>query len=215
MRTSKYTTKSVEEVIGDWPGYSRKTARTLLDKYGDPDEVTNQRLVWHDNGPWKRTILHREGPVHEFPIPHKDYLEQHIDYEVPPEKFDDLARYDGSVYPDRTKGELGASCHEEGANFLSLNLAHDVVTDEKTIEEAREEYAKILMKGKAGGSHEYMQGLQFDVPKGNPRDPDVTIATEKIKRNPRRLALVGIVLAVLYYLLGRGERNESRFDQST
>lgn len=202
------STRTVEAVIDDWPGYSRKTARTLREKYGEPDEVTPRRLVWYDNDPWKRTILHREGPTHEFPIPHKDYLEQHIDYRVPPEKFDDLAEYDGSVYPDRTKGELGASCHEEGANFLSLNLAHDIVTGEKTVEEARGEYAKTLMKGKAGGSPEYMQGLQFEVPAGDPRDPDVTIATEKISRNARKLAIGGVLLVALWYY--RVRRNRER-----
>ena len=199
---------TVGEIIGDWPGYSRKTAETLLEKYGEPDEATPRRLVWHDNGPWKRTILHREGPTHEFPIPHRDYLEQHVDYQVPPEKFDDLAEYDGSVYPDRTRGEIGASCHEEGANFLSLNLAHDVVTGEKTVEAARDEYARTMMKGKAGGSPEYMRGLQFDPPRGNPRDPDVTIATEKAKRNARTLGLVGVALVAVWYLFGknRGRR---------
>jgi hypothetical protein len=198
-------TTTVGELTGDWPRYSRKTAETLVEKYGAPDEATTQRLVWHENGPWKRTILHREGPTHEFPIPHRDYLEQYVDYRVPPEKFDDLAQYDGSVHADRTRGELGASCHEESANFLAVNLAHDVVTDRKTVEEARDEYARTMAKGKAGGSPEYMQGLQFDPPRGGTRDPDVTIATEKAKRNARYVALMGIALIGLVYL--RRKRN--------
>lgn len=202
--------QTVEDVVTDWPRYSRKTAETLVEKYGTPDEVTSQRLIWHDNGPWKRTILHREGPTHEFPIPHRDYLEQYVDYEVPPEMFDELAEYDGSVYPDRTKGELGAFCHEEGANVLSLNLAHDVISGEKTVEEARDEYAKIMAKGKAGGSAAYMQGLQFDVPAGNPRDPDVTIATDKIKRNARTLGLVGVALVAILYAVARRNRGSER-----
>jgi hypothetical protein len=207
MAPSQPSKRAVEKFVTDWPDYSRRTAETLLDEYGTPDEATPRRLVWHDNGPWKRTILHREGPTHEFPIPHRDYLEQHVEYQVPPEKFDDLAEYDGSVYPDRTKGELGASCHEEGANFLSLNLAHDVVTGAKTVEAARDEYAKTMMKGKAGGSPEYMQGLQFEVARGNPRDPDVTIATEKVKRNVGTLGLVGLgFVAALYYARRRNRR---------
>lgn len=207
MSTSQPSIQTAKETVDDWPGYSKKTAETLLEKYGEPDETTANRLVWHDNGPWKRTILHREGPRHEFPIPHRDYLEQHIDYKVPPEKFNNLAQYDGSVYPDRTKGEIGASCHEEGANFLSINLAHDIITGEKTVEEAREEYAKIMMKGKAGGTPDYMQGLQFDVPEGDPRDPDVTIVTEELKRNTRLLGVIGIALVgLVYYIFGRKRR---------
>lgn len=203
MATSDPSIQTVMEAIDDWPGYSRKTAETLLGKYGEPDEVTTNRLVWHDNGPWKRTILHREGPWHEFPIPHRDYLEQDIDYKVPPEKFNDLAQYDGSVYPDRTKGEIGASCHEEGANFLSVNLAHDIITGERTVEEAREDYAKIMAKGKAGGSPAYMRGLQFEPSEGNPRDPDVTYVTEVLRRNARTLGLVSLLVGVLYYILER------------
>lgn len=199
-------TQSIDELVSDWPGYSRKTAETLLEKYGRPDEATSQRLVWHDNGPWKRTILHREGPTHEFPVPHRDYLEQHVDYRVPPEKFDELARFDGSVYPDRTRGELGASCHQEGANLLSINLAHDIVTDQKTVDRARDEYAKIMMEGKTGGSPEYMRGLQFEVARGNQRDPDVTIATEKAKQNAPIIGLVGAVLAGIWYLSKRRKR---------
>lgn len=203
VATTEQSTQSATETIDEWPTYSKKTAETLLEKYGEPDEVTANRLVWHENGPWKRTILHREGPMHEFPIPHRDYLEQHIDYRVPPEKFDDLAQYDGSVYPDRTKGEIGASCHEEGANFLSLNLAHDIIRGEKTVEEARQDYAKIMAKGKAGGSPEYMQELQFDPPEGDSRDPDVTYVTEVLGRDAKTLAIVGGLAAILYFVWSR------------
>lgn len=213
MTLSSSSTRRVQVAIDDWPRYSRKTAETLLERYGEPDEVTGERLVWHENGPWKRTILHRTGPWHEFPIPHRDYLEQHVDYEVPPDRFDELARFDGSVYPDRTRGELGASCHTESANRLSLNLAHDVITGEKTVEEARDRYAKIMARGKAGGSPEYMQGLQFEPPGGSSRDADVTYLTEALGRNVRKLGLVAALAVALYYALGR--RRDRDTDRAT
>lgn len=213
MALSHPSKATVEEVIDDWPEKTRETAETLRDEYGEPHEATPNRLIWHDNAPWKRTVLHRDGPTHQFPIPHADYLEQYIDYQVPNEMFDDLAQYDGSVHADRTRGELGASCHTEGANFLSLNLAHDVVTGEKTVDEAREDYAAIMAKGKAGGSPEYMQGLQFPLPEGDQRDPDVTILTEEIEHNARKVglaALAGLVLGgVSYYVASRRRDRES------
>lgn len=202
--STERSTRTVEDIVEDWPRYSRKTARGLLEKYGPPDEATTSRLVWYDTGPWKRTILHRSGPLHEFPVPHRDYLEQHIDYGVPPGKFDDLARYDGSVLASRTRGELGATCHEEGANVLAVNLAHEIVTDQKTVEEAREAYAKIMAKGKAAGSPDYMESFQFEVPEGGQGDRDVTIVTDELKRNARMIPLLGLLLAgVVYYLKGR------------
>jgi len=38
-----------------------------------------------------------------------------------------LAKYDGTVASDRTRGELGARCDKEVANVLALNLAHEVI----------------------------------------------------------------------------------------
>ena len=35
---------------------------------------------------------------------------------------------DGSVSVHRTVGEISAKCDFEGANFLALNLANDVIT---------------------------------------------------------------------------------------
>lgn len=187
MGTSNPSTKTVEDVVADWPSKSKAAARELLAKYGEPDEATLQRLIWHDNGPWTRTVLHRDGPSHRFPVPHTDYLEQYVEYRVPPEKFDDLARFDGSVHAHRTRGELGASCHEEGANVLALNLAHDVITGERTVEQAREDYGRIMAKGKAGRTPEYMRALQFEVPRRDVTDPDETIVTAGIKQRARNL----------------------------
>lgn len=218
MALSKPSEKTVEERIADWPEktpgqqHPRETARKMLDRYGPPDEATPQRLVWHDNGPWKRTEVYRDGPKHDFPVPHVDHLYQYIDYQVPPEKHDDLARYDGSVHAHRTEGELVAGCHKEEANVLALNLAHDVITDEKTTAEAREDYAKINAKMMAGRSPTYAQNFQFPLPEGDQRDPDVTIVTEKIRHNARNLSLVGIVLiGILYYAMRRKRRQGTEF----
>ncbi len=187
MGTSNPSRKTVEEAVADWPSKTKSTAHELLATYGEPDEATLQRLIWHDNGPWKRTVLHRDGPTHRFPVPHSDYLEQYVDYRVPPEKFDDLARFDGSVHAHRTRGELGATCHEEGANVLSLNLAHDVITGERTAEQAREDFGGIMAKWKAGGSPEYVRTLQFEPRSGDATDPDETIVTAGIKQRARNL----------------------------
>jgi hypothetical protein len=75
-------------------------------------------------------------------------LEQAIHYRVPPDKLDELALYDGSVIVERTEGEMSALCDKEGANFLAINLANDVATGKRTVEEARSEYAnqiKLMM----------------------------------------------------------------------
>jgi len=67
----------------------------MTGKYGEPDGVTESMLIWHDNGSWSRTMVYEEEIEHNFPVPHTDVLEQFINYEVPEEKFSDLAKYDG------------------------------------------------------------------------------------------------------------------------
>lgn len=104
------------------------------DTHGPPDEAMPSRLIWFDNGSWKRTVMHRDGTPHTFPMEHTDYFKQVIHYGVPPDTYDDLGHFDGSVCVDRTNGELAATCRFEAANLQALNLAHDITAGEKQIE---------------------------------------------------------------------------------
>ncbi|MGE3597130.1 MAG: hypothetical protein AB7N70_16415 [Dehalococcoidia bacterium] len=94
-------------------------------------------------------------------MPHKDVLEQFVAYRVPPDKFDELANYDGSVIVERTKGEISARCDKEPMNFLALNLAHDIVEGKRSVEDARQFYAKTAMETMQGKKPEYVQKLHF------------------------------------------------------
>lgn len=172
---------SYEEIVREWPEEPSEIAETTVDSYGLPDEAVESRLIWHDCDPWKRTELFRDGVPHEFPKEHTDYIEQFIDYHVPPEKADELTQFDGSVMIERTKGELSARCDKEAMNFLAINLAHDIVLDRKSVDEARQEYATTALEAMMGGSPEYTQGFQFALPTGDQRDPDETIVTDAMK----------------------------------
>ncbi|SCZ65851.1 EF-hand domain-containing protein [Thiohalomonas denitrificans] len=158
------TPDDTQQLINDWPDVSKEAANTMTEKYGQPDEATPTMLVWHNNGPWLRTIVYKEEIDHDFPVPHKDVLEQFVSYEVPPDKFDDLAEYDGSVIAERTKGELSARCDKEAANYLAINLADDVVKGERSVEEAREFYAETIKELMQGEKPEYTTALLFDPP---------------------------------------------------
>jgi hypothetical protein len=46
---------TVEQHIAGWKQKPREAATTLMGKYGLPHEATAQRLIWHGNGPWKRS----------------------------------------------------------------------------------------------------------------------------------------------------------------
>ncbi|MEW6156738.1 MAG: hypothetical protein AB1813_04860 [Verrucomicrobiota bacterium] len=163
---------SADQIIQNWKAKPKEVAQTLISKYGQPDEVTPQRLIWHNNGPWKRTEVVNEEIPHSFPMPHTDIVEQTIALKVPPEKFDELAKYDGSVIVERTKGEISARCDKEEMNFLALNLAKDIVDGKKSVKQARDFYAKTAKAFKEGQKDAYTQGLQFEPLRLAAGDPD-------------------------------------------
>jgi hypothetical protein len=163
---------NVESILADWAAAPREAANAMIAKYGQPAEVTASQLVWHDTGPFAHTIVSREEIPHSFPMEHTDLLEQVINYRVPPDKFDELAEYDGSVIAERTKGTLSARCDKEAMNFLALNLAHDIITGERSVEDAREFYAETAAAFKRGETSEYTQGLRFEVSQTPTGDPD-------------------------------------------
>lgn len=171
--TQKLDKATVEATIGNWKAKPREVAQKMIAKYGLPDEVAPQRLVWHNNGPWKFTELVNEEIPHNFPMPHHDMLYQSIDYRVDPDHADEVLRYDGSVILERTKGEIAARCDKEEANFLAINLANDVATNKRSVEDARRFYSEsVASMMKTGKPNEYMQGFRFQVAGGGQGDPD-------------------------------------------
>ena len=166
---------SVDAHTRDWPAKSREAALAMARRYGEPAEATASMLIWNRTGPWKRTIVYREEIPHSFPKPHTDLLEQFIDYRVPVELYDDLAAYDGSVIVERTKGEISARCDQEEMNFLAINLANDVATGRRTVQQAREEYARQAMAFMNQQPASYTEGLKFTVPSGGTRDADAPL----------------------------------------
>lgn len=182
--TSEFATEGVgrtvqraplDRRVAQWPAESRTAALAMNEKYGAPDEQTATMLVWHGNGPWKRTIVYRDPVPHAFPRPHTDLLEQFIDYRVPPELYDELAAYDGSVIVERTKGEISARCDKEEMNFLALNLANDIATGRRTVADARREYARQATAFLNGRPAPYTERLLFDMPRGGTADPDAPL----------------------------------------
>lgn len=163
--------------VQNWPGPSREAAQLVIQKYGEPDEATESQLVWHRRGPWKRIIASKKFHRHHFPVPHIDAVESVIDYHVPVDKFTALAEFDGSVIVERTAGEVSARCHDEEANLLALNLMHDIVTGAKSVQEAREYYAKEFADYRRKQPTPYMEGLRFGTD-GDTADPDTRMLSD-------------------------------------
>lgn len=157
--------------VNSWPTASKMAVEEITSKYGKPDGITPEELIWMNKGVWKKICIDKKESKHSFPVEHTDMMQQTISHKVPEDKMDDLGKFDGSVTFDRTQGTLSARCDVEANNFLALNLAHDIITGKKTTEQAREAFANIVKEKMNGGNPEYMQKLSF-TPEENAADPD-------------------------------------------
>lgn len=181
--TETAATTGATQLIKDWPEESREAAQLVINAHGEPDELTESLLIWHRAGQWKRIVASREFYEHRFPAPHIDAVESFIDYRVPVDKFTAIAEFDGSVVAERTVGEISARCHDEQANFLAINLVHDIVSGERDVADAREYYKKEFLDYRRKKPTPYMDGLRFTSPGGETADADKPVITaEELKR---------------------------------
>lgn len=152
---------SVDQMIAAWPARPKLGAQMMLSQYGPPQEVTSEKLVWHNQGPYKRITVTKKEHHHDFPTPHMDFLEHTVSYKVPSDKADALSAFDGSATFDRTRGELSGRCDLEGHNILTLNIANDILTGKKSAEEGRKAFSQIVVDDLLGKHPPYVTSLQF------------------------------------------------------
>jgi hypothetical protein len=168
---AKVGKEHVEKIIADWPSVPKEVATKMMEKYGPPNEATPTHLVWYDHGPWKWSKLYKKEWPHNFPVKHTDVLDQAIYYKVPLDKVSPLAVFDGAVTVRIVRGELSAMCDKEDMNFLALNLAHEIMTGKKNVEEARAFQAETVKAYKKGEKHPNPPKPIFDGPTGGTVDP--------------------------------------------
>ena len=137
-------------MIQDWPAEAKSAAQEAVSKYGNPTEMTANSLVWRDAGEFKKTMISKEAIDHQFPMAHKDVITQVVDYKVPVDKIDDLAKLDGSLTFNRTKGELSASSDSEAHNIAMLNAADSLIKGKLSVTKARASLAKLISSSQGG-----------------------------------------------------------------
>lgn len=163
----------VQSYLASWKAKPKEAALKLIQKYGAPQEATVNRLIWHDKGGWKFTEIVNEEIAHDFPVPHVDFLYQAVPYRIDPKMADEVLSYDGSVILERTKGMLAARCDKEEPNFLAVNLAHDIITNKRNVDDARAFYAQsMMMLMKEGKPNDYQTGFKFQVASGDQGNKD-------------------------------------------
>ena len=162
-------------ILRNYDPAAQAVAAKLIPIYGQPDEATAMHLLWKGPMPFVSTVLSAKATPHNFPMPHKDVLEQCVEYPVGNAigKYDDLGAFDGSVTVKRTEGLLCARCDDPAMNMLALNLAHDIITGKKSYRDARTYYVKAAALAKAGKVPKYTAQLSFAPEPG--ADPDVSV----------------------------------------
>jgi hypothetical protein len=163
-------------IMQGWPAESTDAALRVIKKYGEPDESCHSTLTWDHRGPWKRVVAHREQVKHNFPAPHVDVVECFVTFHVPPWKVSDLIRLDGSIVVYRTLGEISVRGHDEQTNFLALNLAYDIITGKRSVDDARKYFAQEFLNARRKAPTPYMKGLKFEPSRCE--DPDERIVSE-------------------------------------
>jgi hypothetical protein len=150
-----------ESIIMKWPEGARATARDMMSKYGQPNRFSEGALVWIDNGPWQKSVVYRSAWPHFIAKKDKDYLEQTIAYRVPAAKIPDLKRFDRRLHVNERVGQLSARSESEAMNFLALNLADEIVNDERGVDDARDFYLRTERLAISGKTSAYTQGFLF------------------------------------------------------
>jgi hypothetical protein len=141
-----------------WSPASQKAINNMLYRYGDPDVVTEDMVIWKKTGPFLSSTVIREGVKNNFPNEHTGVLEQVIAYKVPVEKIDDLYRFNGGIIVDRAQGTLTVRGSTEEMNIAALNLVNDIITTNITSDDAQREYGNIA---NSSSIHSYTRGLEF------------------------------------------------------
>jgi hypothetical protein len=161
---SSASAQTPETTIRKWPELSQITARAMIAKYGEPNRFGPNALIWLHNGPWEKSIVYRNAWPHSPVKKDQDYLKQVIGYRVPDDKVETLRRFDRRLEVDETTNELSFQSDNESTNFLALNLADDIVTEKRSVDDARDFFRKTLELQRSGKSSEYLEGFLFDVP---------------------------------------------------
>lgn len=157
-------------VSGAWAETPRLAARLMMSRYGPPDEIGASRLVWHGNGPWKRTIV-RDAPRAYAGAAGEELgvIEQTAAYAATPGQAEALAAFSRRLSFDAARMEMTSRADREELNFLRLNLADDVVRGRITAAEAQETYARTVALEASGKTTRYLRGLTFGA--GRPKTP--------------------------------------------
>lgn len=76
----------------------------------------------------------------------------------------------------------------EAANILAINLMHEIVTGQRTVEEARQFYSETSAAYVLNRPAPYAEAFQFQIPQEDTKDTDKTIiAGDMVKQTVEKV----------------------------
>ena len=142
--------QELESILDNWEHEDAANyAKVLIEKYGEPDEYSENQMTWRDISQFDETVVKDESVPHDSPKPHRDFVYSTIELEVPEELVQTFAAASESILIDRLKNTVTARCGDIEANAITLGFVQDVVRGEEPSdpEEAKEEYNGRILKG--------------------------------------------------------------------
>ncbi|QNF28021.1 hypothetical protein [Metabacillus elymi] len=109
----------VDEILKTWQEKLREGAFKLINKYGYPDEASASKLIWYNNGDWKRTIAHRDAITYLLSNNQSNFLEQTFEYM---HSLDEMKIDNENIYVNSTNKEITIFGEKEEVNLISLNI---------------------------------------------------------------------------------------------
>lgn len=136
------------------------THERMVEKYGPPDRMDEDRLVWENRGPWRRIVVWDELGFFDDSAAGRN-IESTVVHPVPADKRGELSSFSKSLRVSEDGGELSARSTSEEHNVLMLNLAEEIVKGRMSAAVARARYLRALQLDAAGKSQPSMRRLQF------------------------------------------------------
>ena len=123
-------------------------AEYLVERYGEPDIVGNDMLVWEGKiSQFTQTYIKDESIPHCCPKPHRDYVYSTMEIDVPEELMEPIAKASESIIVDQLKNEVTARCADINANAITLGFVQKLVAGDIEPGDAKKEYERHIIEG--------------------------------------------------------------------
>ena len=141
--------EKASDVLKNWEhDDAKKYSEELISKYGEPDDVTSNMLLWNDKiSKFTKTYVRDESIEHCCPKPHRDYVYSTMIIDVPEDKMQPIAEASESIIVDQLKNEVTARCADIYANAITLGFVQKLVKGEIDDKKSKEEYEKHILQG--------------------------------------------------------------------